>query len=87
MSGTHITIIAGEKESVKPIKDPFLSEDIIEGITVNFSYENVVFTNGRAFWLDCICESANVIRKDWGLPERKLHLTLGNIKHLLNKGI
>jgi hypothetical protein len=78
MNGVHITIVAGEKEKV-PINCELIDRYL--NTNVEFNYDNIIYTNGRAFWLNCHSEYIDNIRYKMNLPKRNLHLTLGNIKN------
>ena len=75
----HMTFIAGEKD------DRIVSHDEMERFFDNeivFYYTNVVYTNGKAFWLPAICTQLDQIRLELCLKPRILyHVTLGNIKN------
>ena len=76
--GPHITIIAGEKESlIFPINE----FKYLDNTNVEFKYHNTVYTNGKAFWLEVFSEEINTIRVKHGLAHKQLHLTVGNVKN------
>ncbi len=82
MNGVHITFISGEKDSRLVQKGemfPFLGE------LVEFDYSLPIFTNRRAFWMTVQSKRLDQIRESLGLPQRVLHLTLGNIKNALRQ--
>lgn len=80
LNGCHVTFIAGERE-VRLVKECELTNWYNKDITV--WYNNIVYTNGRAFWLSCISSELDQIRVSLGLEPRILyHVTLGNIKCL-----
>jgi hypothetical protein len=80
MNGVHITFLAGEKdERIVTLQEmkPFI------GMELEFHYDNVVWTNSRAFWLPVLCSDLDRIRLSLGLAPRFLyHVTLGNNKYL-----
>lgn len=76
--GPHITVTCGEKESTS---FNFQVLHVYHGKIVDFTYGTAIGTNGRAFWLDCNSVALDKIRKDLGLPPRKFHLSIGNIKN------
>ncbi len=79
LNGCHMTFIAGERENRIVTQEeilPFLYDQI------DFEYENIIYTNGRAFWLNARSPQLNKIREQLNLPPRNnLHITLGNIKN------
>lgn len=79
LNGCHITIIAGEKEEkiISPSDIPYLGQE------VEFFYDPVVMTEGRSFWINVKCPTADFIRNKIGLPckWRGYHVTLGNLKN------
>lgn len=78
LNGTHITIVAGEKEGFEESSRlmPYV------GRTVGFAYDGVVWTDGRSFWINCDCAEAQSIRAELGLsPKANLHITIGNLKN------
>ena len=80
LNGVHITFIAGEKDS-KLITNQDMKDYL--GLLVGFQYSGLIYTNGRAFWTPVKCDTLQEIRFSLGLPlHDRLHLTLGNIKHL-----
>jgi len=79
MNGCHITFIAGEKD------DRIVRREEMNNyfnLNVSFLYSNVIYTNGRAFWIDAKSDDLDRIRETIGLRKReKYHITLGNIKN------
>lgn len=80
LNGPHITFISGEKDkrivSIDEMKDYL-------GLLIEFAYNPIIKTNGRAFWIDVNIPSLNDIRMKLGLGvyyRSSFHLTLGNIK-------
>ncbi len=80
--GPHITFTAGEKESVS---FDFSRLDRYKGVKIQFKYNNLIWTNGQAFWLDCWSNDLDEIREELGLLPRRLHLTIGNIKNEIKR--
>lgn len=78
--GPHITFVAGEKEEVQ---FDFNILKQYHGRRVDFEYDNIVYTNGRAFWLEVKSKQLDDIREELGLKKMKwsLHATIGNIKN------
>ncbi len=82
LNGTHITIVAGEKEGF------FETSRLLPyvGKVIDFVYDGVVWTDQRSYWISCACEQAQDIRKELGLPPKvNLHITIGNLKNETNK--
>lgn len=80
MNGCHITFIAGEKDDriiqLEEMKDYIEKE-------IHFIYDNTIYTNGRAFWINCTSKDLDEIRNKLGLRKRdNYHITLGNIKNV-----
>ncbi len=51
------------------------------GVGMQFAYEPLVMTNGRAFWVTVQSPDIQDMRRSLGLPAHPhLHMTLGNIK-------
>lgn len=79
LNGCHMTFIAGEKEGdiIPASQVPCLGQE------VKFFYKPVVMTEGRSFWINVECPTADSIRNELGLPckWRGYHVTLGNLKN------
>ncbi len=77
MRGPHITVVAGEKEENK-----FSFDELVKynNNIIKFTWNWPLYTNGRAYWLNIMSDDLAEIRRDLGLVERKLHLTIGNTK-------
>lgn len=79
MNGCHITFISGEKDD-RIVRREEMNSYL--NLNVSFRYSNVIYTNGRAFWIDSKSDDLDKIREKIGLREReKYHITLGNIKN------
>ena len=78
LNGVHITFIAGEKDE-RQIGFNQIRNYI--GQEIEFSYDNKIWTNSRAFWLPVLSHGLDLIRNDMGLtPKFLYHITLGNVK-------
>lgn len=75
INGCHITVI-----SKYDLADMSKFEKYV-GRHYEFQYGGPIYTNGRAYWLDCYCAEWDSIRLKNGLSKREFHLTLGNIKY------
>lgn len=79
LNGPHVTFIAGDREP------RLVSTQEMSGFLeteVRVDYDNVMYTNGRAFWLNCRCPALDNIRRQLDLPPRNgYHITLGNVKN------
>lgn len=79
LNGTHITIVAGEKEGFADASrlKPYV------GRQVNFAYDGIVYTDRRSYWINCDCAEAQSIRAELGLqPKANMHITIGNTKNV-----
>jgi hypothetical protein len=82
LNGVHITFIAGEKDS-RLITNQDMKDYL--GLSIGFEYSGIIYTNSRAFWTPVKCDALQEIRLSLGLSVHdRLHLTLGNVKHLEN---
>lgn len=84
MNGCHLTVIAGEKEDYRP--DDLISQRF-HGSYIEFQYDNAIYFNGRAFWLEAESRDAERVREVCGLPPQRIgrgfHITIGNIKNVI----
>jgi hypothetical protein len=80
LNGPHITFISGEKDERFVTTNEML---LYIGQEIQFEYDNVVWTNGKAFWLTAYSPQLLAIRAVFKLPPPRLgfHITLGNIKN------
>ena len=82
MNGVHVSFLAGEKD------EKIVSLEEMEsylGKEIEFSYDNIIWTNTRAFWMPVLSSQLDRIRVELGLNPRFLyHVTLGNVKYLEN---
>lgn len=87
LNGCHVTFISGEKEKYKFNWDwiaCYMLNLLEKEIEVCYT-DNTIYTNGRAFWINCESVQLNKIRNDLNLNQKSLHITLGNIKGNYNE--
>lgn len=75
--GAHISVTRGDKP---PHPEHWRK---YHGQKIEFEYSNIVWTNGRHYWLDVVCPRMSEIRVELGLPPKfayaEFHLTIGNL--------
>ena len=73
--GGHISVVRKEERHL--CRD----WDIARGQGLDFSYDNIFYTNGLHFWLDVESENLQLIRELLGLSScNHLHLTIGSYR-------
>jgi len=72
---SHVTVVRNEEPLQKEVWERY------NGKQVNFDYGHQIFTDGKYYWVNVVCEKLLDIRVELGLsrdPEFPLHLSIGH---------